>query len=177
MTVATDRPHVTPIAWPYDEAQYGAFETYRRAAAWLGWCGDVADWGGAGGAFGKWLPFKVAYRNVDGTLQRPGSVLADLTDYHEPSDGILLRHVLDNTPEWEPILANALAAFRSRMVVVTFVPEGPETNRITRKSGWPYWQFNPDDLRAAMAPFLVRDEAVQTTHPERVYYLQRQPCV
>ena len=167
------RRHVTPLAWPYDEAQYGADETYRRAAVWLGPCAAVADWGGATGAFSRWLPPAVAYTVIDGTLQRPDGVLADLTDYHERSDGILLRQVLDNTPDWRPILENALAAFLTRLVVVTFVPEGPQTHCIDRKSGWPYWQFHADDLRARMQPYLVHDEAVPTTHPEHVYYLER----
>ncbi|MEO8678157.1 MAG: hypothetical protein ABI665_03870 [Vicinamibacterales bacterium] len=169
---------VTPAKWPHQLVQYGAPETYRLAAAWLKDCQTIADWGGAAGFFGSFLEHGRDYTVVDGTEQADvfaPRVLANLTEYRAPSDGILLRHVLDNTPDWQPILANALAAFRRRMVIVTFTPDAPVTRRIDRKNGWPIWTFNPDDLRRAIGPCLVRDEAVPTTHPERVYYLEK-PC-
>lgn len=167
---------VTSVPWPRTLYQYGAPDTYRLAADWLKGCSAVADWGGAQGYFRTCLPSYVPYTLVDGTAQATDQVLADLRTYREPSDGILLRHVLDNTHEWRPILANALQAFRRRMVVVTYTPDAPVTRRVERKNGWPEWLFNPDDLRRAMGDLRVRDEAVQTTHPERVFYLERPPC-
>lgn len=164
---------VTPTPWPRTLLQYGAEDTYRLAADWLRNCPTVADWGGAQGFFRRFLPEFVEYTVVDGTEQREGQVCADLRSYAEPSSGILLRHVLDNTHEWQPILANALQAFRRRMVVVTFTPDAPKTRRVERSNGWPTWLFNPNDLRRAMGDLLVRDEAVETTHPERVYFLQK----
>jgi len=169
-----ERPTVTGIAWPRCLEQYGAADTYRLAAEWLKECRTVADWGGASGHFRSYLPPDVMYTLVDGTLQTSDQVLANLTTYTVPSEGILLRHVLDNTHDWQPILLNALAAFRRRMVVVTFVPPGPTTKRIEHRNGWPYWQFNPNDLRVLMGPLLVRDESVATTHPEHVFFLERQ---
>lgn len=168
------RPHVTAIEWPYDFEQYATADTYRLAAEWLKDCPTVADWGGGRGHFRSYLPDGAVYTLVDGTLQATDQVLAELTAYHEPSAGILLRHVLDCTPVWEPILANALDACQCRMVVVTFL-DGRRTFPNPRKHGWTYWDTKPEDLRAAMGPWLVRDEAVQTTHAERVYYLER-PC-
>lgn len=173
MTTIATRPSVSPVPWPYDHEQYGAPDTYERAAEWLRDCASVADWGGAAGHFRTYLPPSVKYTLVDGTLQASDQVLADLTTYTEPSDGILLRHVLDNTHDWRPILTNALQAFRRRMVIVTFIGDGEHTHQIPKANGWPYWQFNPDDLRAALAPHFVRDEAIRTTHAERVYYLER----
>lgn len=170
-------PHaVTAIPWPRTLYQYGAEETYCRAAEWLKCCATVADWGGAQGYFRTCLPASVQYTLVDGTRQADEQVLANLLIYREPSDGILLRHVLDNTHEWQPILANSLQSFRQRMVIVTYTPYVAVTRRIERKNGWPEWWFNPDDLRRAMGELLVRDEAVQTTHPEHLYYLERPPC-
>lgn len=169
---------VTSTPWPRTLLQYGATDTYYLAAEWLKDCATVADWGGASGFFGSFLDGRTKYTVVDGTLQNVGRadhVLADLADYRESSDGILLRHVLDNTHEWEPILTNALQAFRRRMVVVTFTPAATVTTRFPHRNGWPYWHFKPDDLRRAMGDLLVRDEAVPTTHPERVYYMER-PC-
>lgn len=164
---------VTSAPWPRTLYQYGAEETYRRAAAWLKDCPTVADWGGAQGYFRTCLPATVQYTLVDGTLQAAEQVLANLLTYREPSDGILLRHVLDNTHDWQPILTNALQAFRQRLVIVTYTPDEDVTRRVERKNGWPEWRFNPNDLRALMGDLLVRDEAVETTHPERVFYLQR----
>lgn len=167
---------VTPTPWPRTLLQYGAADTYYLAAEWLKDCRTVADWGGAAGFFGAFLDHAVEYTVIDGTLQNVGDArhaLANLAEYHEVSDGILLRHVLDNTHEWQPILDNALKAFRRRMVVITFTPDAEETTRFPHRNGWPYWHFQPDDLRRAMGDLLVRDEAVETTHPERVYFLER----
>jgi hypothetical protein len=174
--IATPR-FVTPIPWRRRLLQYGAPDTYRLAAAWLQECATVADWGGASGWFSLFLNGRTsAYTCVDGTEAFEGltpRVLADLTTYHTPSDGILLRHVLDETPDWRPILVNALAAFRQRLVVVTFTPSVPLTRMAKRGGGWPVWHFNPADLTTLMGDLLVRVEDVPTTHPERVYYLER----
>lgn len=169
------RPHVTALEWPYDLEQYATADTYQRAAAWLKDCPTVADWGGARGHFRSYLPASAVYTLVDGTLQAADQVLADLMEYCEPSAGILLRHVLDSTQLWEPILQNALKACLFRLVVVTFL-DGDRTFPQHRKHGWTYWHTRPDDLRTAMGVWLVRDEAVPTTHAERVYYLERPPC-
>lgn len=169
------RPHVTAIEWPYDFEQYATADTYRLAADWLKDCQTVADWGGGRGHFRSFLPPSVEYTLVDGTLQSTDQVLAELCDYRVPSAGILLRHVLDSTQAFEPILQNALEACQQRMVIVTFL-DGPLTFPNSRKHGWTYWHTSPEDLRAAIGPWLVRDEAVQTTHAERVYYLQRPTC-
>lgn len=166
---------VTPAPWAggLQHATYGPPETYRRAAAWLRGCMTIADWGGANGAFRGYLPPWRAYTVVDGTAQHAGQILADLTTYRAPVDGILLRHVLDLNSEWRAILDNAVASFRQRMVAVTFMPESPTTRFVKMKSGWALQSFCADDLRRAMAPHLVHDEIVLTTHSEHVYYLER----
>lgn len=170
--------HVTPHPWTGGlvHESYGAPDTYRLAAKWLQSCGTVADWGGAGGAFGHYLPPSVRYVVVDGTAQgTPGQVLADLSTYRQASDGILIRHALELNHNWRAILWNALVSFSQRMVVVTFTGDDHETRIVKRKSGWPIHAFNPDDLRREMGALLVRDETVTTTHPERIYYLERRP--
>src|ERR1043166_9122174 len=113
---------VTPAPWKpsLQHPFYATQETYRLAAEWLKDCQTVADWGGSTGFFGTCLPASVKYTVVDGTAQVEGQVLADLTTYREPSDGILLRHVLELNTEWRQILRNAMEAFRQRMVVITY---------------------------------------------------------
>ena len=167
--------HVTPAPWSdgLQHARYGAEETYRRAAAWLACCATVSDWGGSTGFFGTCLPRTTVYTVVDGTQQRPGQVLADLTAYRTPSDGILLRHVLELNLDWRAILHNALGAFRRRLVVITFTEPSPDTHVVKQKTGWPVQRFNLDDLRREMGALLVREEAVMTSHDEHLFYLER----
>lgn len=157
--------------------QYGTDDTYRLAAVWLAVCATVADWGGAAGRFREFLPDTVQYTLVDGTLQTDQwpIILADLRTYRRPSDGILLRHVLDNTVEWIPVLTNALIACQQRLVVITFTPDATQTHVVKVKAGYPITHFHPRDLRTAMGPWLRHEEQVHTSHPERVYYLER-PC-
>lgn len=166
---------VTPHAWHprLQHPVYGTADTYRLAAAWLHDCATVDDWGGGTGHFGTYLARGVAYRVIDGTQQILGQVLADLATYRGSADGILLRHVLDMTEDWAAILQHALDAFRRRLVVITFTPDRLVTRVVKMKSGWPIWGFNPADLRRAMGNLLVRDDAITTTHPERIYYLEQ----
>jgi hypothetical protein len=165
----------TPIAWGrcLQHESYGTEETYRCAANWLQPCRTIADWGGATGYLGRFLDPSVSYQVVDGTAQCASCVVADLTTYREPSDGIALRHVLDCTPDWQSILRNALAAMRRHLVIVTFTPDAEHSAVVKMKSGWPVWHFNPDDLRREMGLLLVREEQIKTSHPERLFYLER----
>lgn len=167
---------VTPAAWTPNltHTRYGTIDTYRIAADWLKDCADVADWGAGSGFLQLFLDPSIRYVPVDGTPSfLPNFTLADLACYRQPSDGIALRHVMDMTEDWRAVLENALAAFRRRMVVITFTPDAETTRVWKRKSGWPVWHFNPDDLRQVMGAALVRDYALRTSHPERVYLLER----
>lgn len=168
-------PYVTPAPWKplLQRPQYATDDTYRLAAEWLKGCATVADWGGGSGYFRDFLPATVGYRNVDGTAQTSEQVLADLVHYREPSDGILLRHVIEINVDWRTILRNALEACRHRLVVVTFTPPAEETTLVHIKSGWAVHRFDVRDLLTVMSPYLVGYECVRTTHPERVFYLER----
>lgn len=159
---------VTPQPWAggLQHDSYGPADTYRRAAEWLRECGLVADWGGAGGAFGAYLPAGVRYRVIDGTQQSAEQTLADLTIYRAPAEGILVRHVLEINPEWPRIVDNLLASFEHRAVIVTYTPPFTKV-----KSGWSVAPVALEALRAQIAAMLVRDEAVGFEH---VFYLERQ---
>lgn len=171
----TAQAFVTPQPWRLglQHASYGSEATYRKVAEWVGVCPRVDDWGGSTGHLRRYLPESCVYRVIDGTEQYPGTVLANLVNFVEPCDGIVLRHVLDNTFYWSQVLSNALKAFRHRLAVVTFTKDAQATQLAKVKSAWPIWHFNPDDLRRHMDAFLVREEQVHETHPERVYYLER----
>lgn len=168
--------HVTPQVWHATRLQhpsYGSPTSYRLAAQWVEGCRTVDDWGGSFGFLRHFLPGDVRYRVIDGTTQHADTVLADLTTFAEPADGIVLRHVLDMARDWPQVLENALAAFQRRLVVVTFTPDAPTSHIHKMKSGWPVWSFNPDDLRRAMGPLLVGEDRLHESHPERLYYLER----
>lgn len=167
--------HVTAAPWGVNlqHSQYGTLETYSRAAAWFKDCAEVSDWGGGSGFFRQFLPDAVRYRLVDGTLQADAQTIANLETFAEPAEGILIRHVLEHNVNWLDILQNAMRAFTKRLVVVTFTGPADATHVVKMKSGWPVHQFNLDELRHEMAPCLVRDEAVSTSHPEHVFYLAK----
>jgi len=171
----------TPIPWEtrVKGPRYGSDDTYRMAAEWLSGCVQVADWGGCLGYFQNFLPKETHYTVVDGTSHEgwpPNWIVADLAKYSEPSQGILLRHVLEMTPSWREVLDNALAAFTERMVVVTFTPDVPRTRLATNHLTWPVHHFAHGlDLIPQMRPYLIRYESitVKKTLPERVYYLEK----
>lgn len=177
-TYATQVPWVKP-----GKTRYGIEASYRAAAAWLSPCATIADWGGGAGQFRRYLPPWHRYTLVDGTDQGVRrQVIVDLVGYRVPSDGILLRHVLDCTFDWRAVLASACAAFRRRLCVVTFTPAAEATVVDHRIGAWPVTHFAEADLRAAFADgrahladvVVVRpgpDE--QQYAPERVYCLER----
>jgi len=167
--------HATPTAWGLNlqHAQYGTDDTYQLAANWLEDCATVADWGGGAGYFREFLRPDQSYTCVDGTAYSAQTVLADLTTWRQVADGILLRHVLDQSEQWRAMLQNALTSCRHRLVVVTFTPDATWTHRAKVKSGWPVMHFDPSDLRQVMGAWLVGEWSMKTSHPERIYYLER----
>jgi len=175
MKADPDLAYLTPRPWGGRLAhpRYGTDDTYTRIAAYLGGLESVADWGGGAGHLRAFLPPTVTYTVIDGTYQGDDQVLADLATYREPSDGIAIRHVLEHVDDWRAVLRNALAAFRKRLVLVTFTPDSDETYVAKTKSGWPVRHFNPIDLRREMGALLINDDALRTSHPERIYYCER----
>lgn len=98
---------------------YGDEITYRIAGEFLSGLA-VADWGCGKGFFSTIHDGE--YVGVDGSATPFATVTADLVEYREPSEGILLRHVLEHDHNWKLILDNALASFTKRMVLVLFTP-------------------------------------------------------
>lgn len=165
---------VTPVVWPKPGKQcYGNPATYALAASWLDPCATIADWGGGAGFFRRYLdPARHQYTLIDGTDQGvPGQVFADLADFRQPSDGIMIRHVVDMTPDWRRVLDNVLVSYRHRAVIVTWTPFSDGPTRVERYiSGWPVWNFAPGALVGACGPELARSIACGA---EWVYCLER----
>jgi hypothetical protein len=163
--------YVTPHPWALvDKRRYGDEETYRIAAAWLGGCASVADWGGGAGYFRRFLPGSVRYLNVDGTLQDGVDVVADLATYDGQSDGLMLRHVIDNTPEPDYVLVNALASYRERMAVVLYTPHSEAVQVVRYQYGWPVWNLNHERLIECFGSALRQ---TIKTGDETVFLLER----
>lgn len=164
----------TPVKWSHPKKRrYGAEESYRVAAAWLGPCHEIADWGAGGGHFGTFLLPGSRYYRIDGTAQPGTNLVADLAQLVAPWPGILLRHVVDNTFEPFKVLGNALCSFEQRLAVVTYTPDADGGSRIDHHEfGWPVWRLDPQDLRLAMGR-LLKHEVLTGEGPERVYCLER----
>lgn len=140
-------------AW---DSQHGALDepllygstTYEIAAALLADCLLVEDWGCGGGGFKHYRAD--GYVGVDSSLSPCRDVEADLGDYRTVTPGILIRHVLEHNDRWPLILANALASFTQRLVIVLFTPfDTVETTVLLREPDYgnvPVISFRPGDL-------------------------------
>ena len=115
--------------------KYGAAITYQFAAAFLGGCKDIEDWGCGRGGFRAYCPGN--YIGVDGSRTPYATKIAELGGYRSSVDGILLRHVLEHNYNWPPILEAAVQSFRKRLCVVLFTPFADTTRELrhNRKAG------------------------------------------
>jgi hypothetical protein len=143
-------------------ACYGPSDTYQIAAEWLKGL-SIEDWGCG---YAQFRDFHHGhYRGVDGT-QGWADVVADLTKYRpDPRpEGILIRHVLEHNPDWRLILANAVASFTKRMVLVVFTPDaGPGQEKILAHVS----AVNVDDLslsHAEIESFFSECKIVEKRH-------------
>jgi len=174
-------PFVRPWVTKARGARYGTVATYRLAAEWLADCRTVGDWGGGRGFLSRFLKPDQVYTLIDGTEQKEALVpmrVADVRTYQEPSDGIVLRHILEVLGDaWRTTLQNALQIFKKRMVVITCTPDAPQTQLYRYDLTWPLQQFNhAKDLLPLMQPYLVRVQDVPgelKRYPERVYLLEK----
>lgn len=103
-----------------DRPHYGDTETYRLAADWLDGL-HVEDWGCGGAAYRD--HHRGDYLGIDGS---PGwcDEVDDLATRITRTPGLMMRHVLEHNEDWRAILANAVMATDSRLVIVGFMPDG-----------------------------------------------------
>lgn len=175
-TRAVPETFVTPHPWALmNKRRYGNEATYELAARWLAVCYTVADWGGGGRFLFDYLDEETEYVNVDGTKQNGVDIVADLACYRQPSEGILLRHVIDNTFEPWVVLANAMASYTLRLVVVTYTPHASPSRIAEYQYGWPVWHLDHDELIAAMGVNLKHILVGSPGSGERLFCLEK-PC-
>jgi hypothetical protein len=161
--------------FPDHAPQYGTLDTYQSAAEWLDGYGTVYDWG-CGKGFSRRFFSKSQWVGIDGTFN--GDANVDLAKLRLHCDSILMRHVLEHNVDcWQELLKNAVQSFRFRMALVTFLPFSDQTHVVkTERYGdtdLPYLSFRKSDLTDLLAPFLVTDRPIQTTHHEHLFLLAK----
>ena len=190
-TEMVDEPHQHVLrwrsmtgAWNYDTLptfRYGDDTTYRKGIAFLDGHGTIEDWG-CGFTHAKTFVTSSAYRGVDGSSPHADQIV-DLTSYRSETDCIFMRHVLEHNVDWRPILANAVASFTRRMVLVIFTPFSETTRVIATASHvtavpTPDISFKKEDLTEFFKELTYREESLDTDtqyHIEHLFYIEKQP--
>ena len=107
----------------------------------------------------------------------------DLTRYTSDADCIFIRHVLEHNVEWRRILANAVASFAKRLVLIVFTPFADTTRVIGSASHvtsapTPDISFRKEDLTDYFKQYKYREELLSTDTQHRAedaFYIERQP--
>lgn len=168
--------------WTYaagDEFPYDDTESYRRGMAFLDQPGEtIEDWG-CGTGFARRFVREASYRGIDGSAAEGGDLIkADLQEYRSSADNIFIRHVLEHNWGWRAILANALASFQKRLVLIVFTPLGDSEQRLDDQGdlGIPDLQLDAAELRRAFEGFTVREERIDSKTQyggETIFYVSR----
>lgn len=185
----------TGICLPDDGQQhpYADDVTMRLGMAWLDeTCETVEDWG-CGTAWAARFLTRAAYTGVDGSPSPWTAVVADLREYQSDVDGIFMRGVIEHNEDWELVLANAVASFRRRLVLVVHTPvqdDSGQTRNIAAAGlirpsstpqalahpGVPDLSFRRADLTRHLAGCQWREELVPSAAqygPETMFYAEK----
>lgn len=108
---------------------YGDTETYLVAADWLSDIKKIEDWGCGVGGFKRF--YRGEYVGLDGSKTPFADKIVDLRKYKSKIDGIMMRHVLEHNYDWEKVLANAVASFQKKMILILFTPFVEKTIEIS----------------------------------------------
>lgn len=161
---------------------YGDSLTYHLGAAFLGDCDTVEDWG-CGLGYMRLLVKPDCYRGLDGSPSGFEDEVVDLRTYKGRADGIFVRHVLEHNYGWQQILANAVAAFRQRLVLVIFTPFSERTRVLSvgQNVVVPDISFAKADITQHFWNLHWREETYETKTQygtETIFYVSRQaiPC-
>ena len=102
--------------------------TDRMASAFLVDIDELEDWGCGEADFKRF--YRGKYIGLDGSRTPFADRTVDLSNYHSNVDGILLRHVLEHTHQWERILDAAVHSFNRKLCLILFTPFSDETKQI-----------------------------------------------
>jgi len=193
-TLATVRVRVSPAdartpgqsiigQWDYQNVEpfcYGDDTTYQKGIAFLDGHGTIEDWG-CGFAHAKKFVQKSRYIGIDGSRSEFSDKVADLREYTSKVDCILMRHVLEHNYDWRKVLANAVASFKKRMVLIIFTPLTGTTRRIAlsqvvTSSPVPDISFRREDLTEFFKQFRYTEESLETDtqySKEHIFYIEK----
>ena len=171
--------------WDYErsgKARYGDDTTYREGIAFLDGHGTIEDWG-CGPGYARRFVRESGYVGVDGSPSSAADKVVDLRAYTSRTECIFMRHVLEHNHEWRRILANAVASFTRRMVLVIFTPFA-ETTRVVAvsphgklvKAAVPDISFRKADLTAFFSDCRYAEESVTTGTQygrEHIFYIEK----
>jgi hypothetical protein len=169
-------------AWRYDNMpkfHYGDDTTYKRGIAFLDGHGTIEDWG-CGFTHAKTFVTNSRYIGVDGSSPHADQIV-DLSEYTSEVDCIFMRHVLEHNVAWRRILANAVASFTKRMVLIIFTPFADTTRVIAAATHvtsvpTPDISFRKEDLTDYFKQFHYREESLNTDtqyQTESVFYIEK----
>ena len=166
--------------WDYSaEAEPAAYDeetSYRLGMAFLDGAGEtVEDWG-AGTGFARRFVEQSRYLGIDGSASDPEMVKADLQDYRSEADCIFIRHVLEHNWGWRAILANAVASFGKRLVVIVFTPLGDSEKRLDLDQPVPDLQLSRAEILGFFEGLTVREEQIRSVTQygtETLFYVER----
>jgi hypothetical protein len=186
-TLATESPAYAASevlgVWDYqhfDKFNYGDDTSYKKGIAFLDGHGTIEDWG-CGFAHAKTFVEKSSYIGIDGSAINFADKIADLRGYVSETDCIFMRHVLEHNYDWRRILANAVASFKKRMVLIIFTPltettRQIATSRILTSSPVPDISFRKGDLTDLFKHCQYTEEALATDtqyKTEHIFYIEK----
>jgi hypothetical protein len=170
--------------------RYSDTETYQIGADYLRDCKVIEDWGCGAGNFRNYInninnvdSNSIRYIGLDGSNTPFAEHKVDLAFYHSTTEGIFMRHVLENNYNWRKILLNAIDSFTNRMILVIFTPFSSDiTKEIAHNKAHgvdvPDISFNKDDLIACFngnCDYLIRENISTATGYgcEHVFFLSK----
>ncbi|WP_199558118.1 methyltransferase domain-containing protein [Novosphingobium sp. MD-1] len=167
--------------WTYAPGEQFAYDedtSYKLGMAFLDGAGDVVEDWGCGPGYAKRFVTKSRYVGIDGSAAEPDMVKSDLQDYRSEADCVFIRHVLEHNWGWRAILANAVASFRKRLVLIVFTPLGGGEQRLDNngEGAIPDLQLDRDEILGFFAGCTVREETIKSATEygtETIFYVER----
>ncbi len=164
--------------WQYEgrpQFAYDDDQSYRKGIEFLDGHGTIEDWG-CGTAYAKTFVAKSAYVGLDGSESEFVDKVVDLQAYRSSPDCIFMRHVLEHNYGWRAILANAVASFRKRMVLVLFTPYADKQTTLTLNDGIPDLSLPRSAIIEALSGCLITEESIKSATEygqETIFYIRR----
>ena len=170
---------------------FGEETSYRKAVDFLDVGGVLEDWG-CGTGWARRYVKNSTYVGLDGSPRPEGTRadpatglpyvyadrIVDLREYRSDADSILLRQVLESNWEWREILANLLASFRRRAVIVLFTPFSASGREVNKRPDLeiPELRIPCGEFMGLVGPTLAREETLASNYLnqiEQMFYLER----